>query len=117
LTFVVGAVILMTLCPQAWLPAWVPFSPRRTVMQFLEGIVKALDGCTNFLEVLTLLLVAAAIYLGLRTYQKQQHVQEKLAHHHAKAPLKKPSWWPALILGVFAVLFTALTAFKYLAMR
>jgi hypothetical protein len=85
-------------------------------MQFLEGIVRALDGCAGFLEVFTLLLDAAAIYLGVRTYQRQQHTQEKLAHHHAKSPLKKPSWSPVLVLGVFAVLFTALTAFKYLVM-
>ena len=85
-------------------------------MQFLEGIILALDGCVGLLEVLTVLDIAAAIYLGVRTYQKQQHVQEKLAHHHAKTPLKKPTWWPALILAVVAVLLTALTAFKYLVM-
>jgi hypothetical protein len=85
-------------------------------MQFLEGIVLALNGCIGLLEVMTLLLDAAAIYLGVRTYQKQQHTQEKLAHHHARSQLKRPSWSPVLILGVFAVLLTALTAFKYLVM-
>jgi hypothetical protein len=86
-------------------------------MSFLEGIVRVLDGCFGFLEVLTLLLDVATIYLGVRTYKKQHQVAEKLAHHHAKAPLKKPTWWPVVILGVFAVLATALTAFKYLAMN
>jgi hypothetical protein len=116
LTFIVGAVILDTFRPRACVPARVPSSSRRILMQFFEGIIRALDGCTGFLEVFTILIDAAAIYLGIRTYQKQQHTQEKLAHHHAKAPLKKPSWMPALILGVIAILFTALTAFKYLAM-
>ena len=82
-------------------------------MQFLEGLVRALDGCVGLLEVLTILLTVAAIYLGITTAQKQKHFAEKLEHHHAKAPLKKPSWWLFGIVLAFALLFVALTVFKY----
>lgn len=85
-------------------------------MQFLEGIVRALDGCVGLLEVLTLLFMVTAVYLGVKTSQKQKHFAEKLAHHHAKAPLKKPSWWPFGILLGLAILFVALTVFKYAVM-
>ena len=85
-------------------------------MQFLEGVIKALDGCFGLLEVLTILFIAAAVYLGVKTSQKQKHVAEKIAHHHAKTPLKKPSWWPFGILLVFALLFSSLTFFKYAVM-
>ena len=85
-------------------------------MQFLEGIVRALDGCVGLLEVLTLLFTVAAVYLGVTTFQKQKHVAEKIAHQHAKTPLKKPSWWPFGVLLVLALLFGALTFFKYALM-
>jgi hypothetical protein len=85
-------------------------------MQFLEGIVRALDGCVGLLEVLTLLVTAAAVYLGVKTSQKQKHVTEKIAHQHSKAPVKKPSWWPFGILLALALLLGALTFFKYTLM-
>ena len=86
-------------------------------MQFLEGLVRALDGCAGFLEVVTILFTVAAIYLGITTAQKQKHTAEKLAHHHSKAPLKKPTWWPFGVVVTLAVLFVALTVFKYAVMR
>ena len=85
-------------------------------MQFLEGFVRALDACVGLLEVLTILLTVAAVYLGITTARKQKHFAEKLAHHHAKAPLKKPAWWSFGIVLAFALLFVALTVFKYTVM-
>ena len=85
-------------------------------MGFVESIIRALDGCmVGFLELLTLFLVGAAAFLGTRTYQKHKQVVEKLAHHH-KVPIKKPSWWPFLILLTLAIGFTWMTLWKYMYM-
>jgi hypothetical protein len=82
-------------------------------MDFLEGLTRAFDGCFGLLEVLTIFLDAVAVYLGVKTYQKDRHVAEKLSHQHGKTPIKKPSWWPFAILLVLALAFTALTVFKW----
>lgn len=81
-------------------------------MEFLDSLVKAFDGCVGLLEVLTLCLDAAALYLGLRNYQRHRHAVEKLAHD-PKAHVKKPNWWPVVALAVLGVAFTALLLWKY----
>jgi hypothetical protein len=82
-------------------------------MEFLETLIRWLGFCAGLLEVLTVAFDIAAIYLGVKTYQKHKHAAEKLAHH-VKAPVKKPTWWPIAVLAVLALAFTALTAWKYL---
>ncbi len=82
-------------------------------MEFLDMLVRALDGCTGLLEVLTVVLDAAAVYLGTTTYQKHKQFMEKVAHAHGKAALKKPTWWPVVILAVLGVALTALTIWKW----
>jgi len=81
-------------------------------MGFLETLIRLFDGCVGLLEVLTIFLDIAAVYLGVKTYQKHNHAAEKLAQH-TKAPVKKPTWWPVAVLAVMALAFTALTAWKY----
>jgi hypothetical protein len=83
-------------------------------MEFLNMLVKALDGCVGLLEVLTVFFDIAALFVGVKTYKKQQHAAEKLAHQHANKPIKKPTWWPVVVLAVLGIVFTALTAWKYL---
>ncbi|MBI3821436.1 MAG: hypothetical protein HY289_02025 [Planctomycetes bacterium] len=82
-------------------------------MQFLETIVRMFDGCVGLLEVLTILFDAAAIYLGFNTYQKHQRAVTKSVHDHGKSAHKKPHWWPAAVLIVFALAFTTLTICKW----
>ncbi len=83
-------------------------------MAFLDYIVIALGGCAGLLEVLTLLFDAAAVYVGVKTLQRHKRVAAKLAQVHGRAAIKKPTWWPVVILGVCALIFTVLTAWKYL---
>ena len=83
-------------------------------MEFLNMFVKAFDGCVGFLEVLTIFFDIAAIFVGVKTYQKQQHAAEKLAHQHARKPIRKPTWWPVVVLAALAIVFSVLTAWKYL---
>jgi hypothetical protein len=85
-------------------------------MQLLDGLIRVLDGCAGLLEVLTIFLVGVAIYLGVRTYEKQKHLAEKLAHHHAKTPIKTPTWWPFAITLTLALIFTALAVYKWTLM-
>jgi hypothetical protein len=85
-------------------------------MRFLDALVNLFSGCVGLLEVLTVFLDIAAVYLGVKTYQKHKRAAEKLAHH-TKAPVKKPTWWPVAVLGVLALAFTALTAWKLFGMR
>jgi hypothetical protein len=85
-------------------------------MDFLDGLIRGFDGCFGLLEVLTLFLDAAVIYLGVKTYQKDRHVAEKWSHQHGKTSIKKPSWWPFATLLVLALAFTALTLFKWTRM-
>jgi hypothetical protein len=83
-------------------------------MEFMESIVKMFDGCVGLLEVLAICLDAAAIYLGVTTYQKHKRVAEKAAHDHRSAPPRKPAWWPVAVVAVFAVVFTILAVFKHM---
>ena len=62
-------------------------------MDFLQSLLRGFDVCEGFLEVMTLLLDVTAVYLGILTYQKHKHANEKLAHD-PRAHIKKPSWWP-----------------------
>ena len=78
-------------------------------MEFLDTLVRLFDGCVGLLEVLTIFLDVTAGYLGIKTYQKFKHHADKSKHHHAKAP----TWWPAVVLAVLALAFTALTIWKY----
>lgn len=86
-------------------------------MQLVEGIVRGLDGCVGLLEVMTALFVAGAIYLGVKTAQRQKHASQKMAHHHSKTPLKAPSWWPFAATFVIAAIFVVLSVFKYTVMK
>jgi hypothetical protein len=81
-------------------------------MEFLDTLIRLFSGCVGLLEVLTIFLDIAAVYLGVKTYQKHKHAAQKLAHH-TKAPVKKPKWGPVAVLAVLAFVFTALTAWKY----
>ena len=80
-------------------------------MTFLDTLIRAFDGCTGLLEVMTILLDFAAIAVGVRTFRRHQHAAEKLARD-PKAHVKKAAWGPVAVLGVLAVLFTALTIYK-----
>jgi len=82
-------------------------------MEFLDTLIRLFGGCVGLLEVLPIFLGIAAVYLGVKTYQRHKRAAEKLAHH-TKAPVKKPTWWPVAVLAVLALAFTALTAWKYL---
>jgi hypothetical protein len=82
-------------------------------MEFVDTIVRVLGGCTGLLEVLTILFDGLAVYLGFKTFQRHRQVADKLASVHGKAPLKKPNWRPALIAGALGLIFTFLTAWKY----
>jgi hypothetical protein len=83
-------------------------------MEYLDSIVRAFSGCTGMLEVLAIVFDVSAGYLGVKTLQKHRHVSQKLAQVHGRASLKKPNWWPVVILGIFGLVFTGLTAWKYL---
>ncbi len=83
-------------------------------MEFLDWFVKAFSNCAGMLEVLAIVFDLAAGYLGVKTFQRHKHVAQKLAHVHGKAPVKKPNWWPVVIVGAFGLVFTGLTAWKYL---
>jgi hypothetical protein len=81
-------------------------------MEFLDTLIRLFSGCVGLLEVLTIFLDIAAVYFGVKTYQKYKHAAEKLAHH-TKAPVKKPTWWPIVVLAILALAFTALTSWKW----
>jgi hypothetical protein len=86
-------------------------------MEFLNTLVRVFDGgCVGFLEVLTIFLLAAAVYLGFHAFQKHKHLAQKLAHHH-KGAVGPVNWWPVVIVGVMAVGFMFLTAWKYLFLQ
>ena len=75
-------------------------------MEFVDGFILMADGCFCFLEFATLFFDSAAVYSGVKTYQKHKKAKE-----HA---LRKPSWTPFVLLFILGVVFTALTVYKYL---
>jgi hypothetical protein len=80
-------------------------------MAFLDMLIRAFDGCTGLLEVMTIFLDCAAVAIGIRTYRKHQHAVTKLAHD-PKAHVKKPVWWPVVVLTALAIAFTTLAVYK-----
>ena len=46
-------------------------------MEFLDMLVGVFGGCVGLLEVLTVLLDAAAGFVSVKTYQKYKHAAEK----------------------------------------
>lgn len=82
------------------------------ILELLFGLVQFLDVCACFLEVVTVGANGTAAYNGVRTYQKRKKLGEQAAHDHGP-PLRKPSWWPFVILLIVSIGFTTLLFVKY----
>jgi hypothetical protein len=81
-------------------------------MEIFEALVLLFDGCMCFLELATLFSGGTTAYTGVRTYKKRKAIDAKAAAQPGAA-LRKPSWWPFVLLLMIAVGFTALTLYKY----
>lgn len=85
-------------------------------MEILEALVVAFDGCMCFLEMAALFSNGTAAYSGYRTYQGRKRAAET-RKEHPETPARSPSWWPFVVLLIFAIGFTVLVMVKYGAMR
>lgn len=83
------------------------------IFELLAALAHLGDACVCFLEMATFFVDGSAAYKGVKTLRERKKIAEKEEHRHGGKPLKKPSWWPFIILLVLGIGLTTLMIYKY----